>query len=317
MQPSPRRCNRHVLRWRRAVAEFVFLNDRLVPAEEATVSVFDAGFTHAAGLFETMRAYNGHVLRLEQHLDRLIRSAATLELQMPAAIEAQVPSSQNDLKTAILSVLEANKLRDARLRLVITPGDVPRPGQSLEHRPPPTVLITASPLQPYPGTYYRGGMRVTICPYKISRTDPLAGHKTLAYLPRLLAMKDAADRGCQESLWFTTENFLAEGSVCNVFIISGGTIMTPPADTPILPGITRAIVMELSREGGAAVEERKIDINMLLAAEEVFLTGSIMEIMPVTSIEKHMVGDGSVGPLTQKVMELFRSFINKECGTDG
>lgn len=296
------------------MSEFVFLNDRLIPADEARISVFDAGFTHAAGLFETMRAYNGHVLRLEQHLDRLIRSAATLELQMPAAIEAQVPSSKNDLKTAILSVLEANKLLDARLRLVITPGDVPRPGQSLEHRPPPTVLITASPLQPYSGEYYRAGMRVTLCPYKVSRTDPLAGHKTLSYLPRLLAMKDAADRGCQESIWFTSDNFLAEGSVANVFIISGGQIMTPPGDTPILKGITRTIVMEIAHDGGAPVEERKIDINMLLAAEEVFLTGSIMEIMPVTSIEKHMVGDGAVGPMTSKMMELYRAFVKKECG---
>lgn len=297
--------------------EYVFLSGELIPADEARISVFDAGFTHAAGLFETMRAYNGTVFRALRHLDRLTRSAATLELQMPAAIEADVPSSRSELCAAISSVLDANGLRDARVRLVITPGDVPRPGQSIEHRPPPTVLISASPLQPYPGHLYRGGMRVTICPYKISRTDPLAGHKTLAWLPRLLAMKDASDRSCNESLWFTSDNLLAEASAANVFIVAAGAVLTPPIDTPILPGITRQAVIELAAEAGLSIEEKNIDINALLAADEVFLTGSVMEIMPVTSIEKHMVGDGAVGPVTSKLTELYRELVARECRTLG
>ncbi len=298
------------------MAEFVFLNGRIVPAEQATLSVFDAGFSHGAGLFETMRAYRGKVMRFDQHLDRLIRSAAALELQMPAAIEAQVPSSKEDLRHGVEAVLEANKLRDARIRLVITPGEVPRPGHATDHRPPPTVLITAGPVQPYPCELYRRGMRVCISPFRQNRFDPLAGHKTLAYLPRLLSMKDAADRGCNESLWFTTDNYLAEGSICNVFIVTDGRIATPPVDTPILPGVVRGCVIELAHANNIPIEEQRIDINMLLGAQEVFLTGSVLEIMPVTSIEKHMVGDGAVGDLTRKVAELYKTLVARECGSD-
>lgn len=299
------------------MAEYVFLNGELIPADEARLSVFDAGFTHAAGLFETMRAYDGTVFRALHHLDRLTRSAAALELQMPAAIEADVPSSRSELGAAISAVIHANGLRDARVRLVITPGDVPRPGQPVEHRPPPTVLITAAPLQPYPAQLYRSGMRVTICPFKISRSDPLAGHKTLAWLPRLLAMKDASDRSCNESLWFTSDNLLAEASAANVFIVAAGAVITPPVDTPILPGITRQAVIELAAEAGLGIDEKNIDINTLLAADEVFLTGSVMEIMPVTSIEKHMVGDGAVGPVTTRLRELYRELVARECRTLG
>lgn len=298
------------------MSDFVFLNGRILPADEARVSVFDAGFTHAAGLFETMRAYDGKVMRLDAHLQRLIHSAATLELQMPAAIEADVPTGTADLRRGIYEVLEANNLKNARIRLVVTPGDVPRPGQTSEHRAPPTVLVTASAVQPYPEQLYRNGMRVCLCPYKQNRLDPLAGHKTLAYLPRLLAMKDAADRQCHESLWFTTENALAEGSICNVFIVLNGRVLTPPVDTPVLPGVVRATVLELCQANGISIEEAPININTLMEAQEVFLTGTVLELMPVTSIEKHMVGDGAVGEMTTRLGGLYRALVARECAGD-
>ncbi len=296
--------------------EFVFLNGRIVPADQALVSVFDAGFTHAAGLFETLRAYDGKVMRLDDHLDRLIHSAAQLGLQMPASMEAGLPSSKGDLRRAAYEVLQANRLRDARLRLTITPGSVPRPGQSMEHPAPPSVLITAGPVQPYPAELYRHGMRVAICPYKQNRFDPLAGHKTLAYLPRLLAMKEAAARKCNEALWFTTDNHLAEGSICNVFIVRDGALSTPPLDTPVLPGVVRKAVIELSRENDIALTEEPILIETLLTASEVFLTGSVLEIMPVTFIERHQVGEGVPGPTTVRLADLYRHLVAKECAPD-
>lgn len=295
------------------MSDFVFLNGKIVPASEARVSVFDAGFTHAAGLFETMRAYGGKVMRLDAHLLRLMHSASTLEIQMPAAMEAAVPSATDDLRRGIADVLTANELKDARLRLVMTPGDIPRPGQNPEHRAPPTVLVTASPVQSYPEQLYARGMRVCISPYKQNRHDPLAGHKTLAYLPRLLAMKDAADRQCQEALWFTTENRLAEGSICNVFVVMGDKVLTPPVDTPVLPGVVRASIIEVCHANDIQVEETPIDINMLMEAHEVFLTGTVLEVMPVTSIEKHMVGDGAVGEMTRRIGGLYRELVAREC----
>ena len=127
-------------------------------------------------------------------------------------------------------------------------------------------------------------------------------------------MKDAASRRCNESLWFTTENTLAEGSVCNVFIVKDGVIRTPPMNTPILPGTVRKAVIEQARDANISVEETAIDITMLLEAQEVFLTGSVLEVMPVTSIEKHVVGDGKPGAVTRRVMELYQSLIQSECG---
>jgi branched-subunit amino acid aminotransferase/4-amino-4-deoxychorismate lyase len=129
-----------------------------------------------------------------------------------------------------------------------------------------------------------------------------------------MAMKDAAGRRCNEALWFTTENMLAEGSVCNVFVVKDGTILTPPVSTPILPGTVRKAVIELAAANQMPLEEKAIDINMLLAAHEVFLTGSVLEIMPVTAIEKHIVGAGEPGEVTKRMMGLYRELVQKECG---
>jgi branched-chain amino acid aminotransferase len=287
------------------LAEQVYLNGEIVEAGAARVSAFDAGLTHAAGLFETMRAYRGRVFRPAAHVARLLRSAASLELDVSVTAE--------ELLRAVSEVLAANALQEARLRLVVTPGDVPRPGREEASEKRPLVLATASPVQPHPPGDYQRGWRVCISPYKVNRYDPLAGHKTLAYLPRLLAMKDAANRGCRESLWFTTDHQLAEGSICNVFIVQEGVLRTPPVQTPILDGITRQTVIGLAKENGLAVEETAIDINMLLAAREVFLTGSVLEVMPVTSIEKHVVGEGEPGEVTRRVMEQYRSRVDREC----
>jgi branched-chain amino acid aminotransferase len=288
------------------MSEFVYLNDRVVAAAEARVSVFDAGMTHAAGLFETMRAYRGRVMRINEHLERLLASAGTLELHMPVTAA--------EMQHAVYEVLDANKLKDARVRLVVTPGPVPRPDLAEVPEPRPTILATATKVHPHPPEDYKTGWRVCISPYKTNRLDPLAGHKTLSYLPRLMAMKDAANRRCNEALWFTTENTLAEGSVCNVFIVKDGTIQTPMVETPILPGTVRKAVMEQAREAEMAVEEKAIDITMLLGADEVFLTGSVLEVMPVTSIEKHVVGEGQPGPVTRRVMEMYAALVQSECG---
>ncbi len=287
------------------MSEYVYLNGEIVAADEARVSVFDAGFSHAAGLFETMRAYGGRVMRLPEHIHRMQHSAAVLHMQMGITVE--------EAADGIMKVLAANELKDARIRLVATPGVVPRPGRP-DTPSSRTLLISATQVHPYPAELYRNGMRVCISSYRQNRLDPIAGHKTLAYLPRLMAMKEAAERQSQEALWFTTDHLLAEGSVCNVFVVKDGALWTPPLDTPILPGTTRNSVIELARTDGLALEERAIDIDALLSANEIFLTGSVLEVMPVTSIEKHMVGNGAPGLVTGRIRELYASLISRECG---
>lgn len=276
-----------------------------MPAGAASISVFDAGFAHAAGLFETMRVYNGRVFRLREHIARLNNSAATLEINV--SVDA------DQIESAIEQLLEKNALTEARVRVVATPGDVPR-ADARETPTAPTTLITATPAGKYPPDLYRTGFRVCISPYRQTRQDPLAGHKTLAYFPRLLSMKDAVERRCNESLWFTTDNRLAEGAICNVFIVKDGAILTPRVDTPVLPGATRQAVLELASAHGLVREERDIDIDMLLAADEVFLTGSVLEIMPVTAIEKHEVARGVPGDITKRLTGLYAELITEECG---
>ncbi|MFQ5429397.1 MAG: aminotransferase class IV [Phycisphaerae bacterium] len=288
---------------------FVYLNGNILPASEARISIFDPGFTHAAGLFETLRIYGGRPMRPRQHLQRLADSAAVLGM----AIRPDVP----DILTGIDRVLRANRLADARVRIVLTPGRLDRPGLAEDGPATPTLLIVAGPVQTYPEQLYEQGMRVCISPYKQNPLDPLAGHKTLAYLPRLMAIKDAADRGCAEALWFTTDNRLAEASTRNVFLVVDGTLATPPIETPILPGTVRSAVIELAEANGLPVEQRAIDIDALLGAREVFLTGSVLEIMPVTSIEKHRVGEGVPGDITKRLRRLYAELVAKECELGG
>ncbi|MBX7106645.1 MAG: aminotransferase class IV [Gemmataceae bacterium] len=278
----------------------------MTPGEEAAVSVFDAGFSHGAGLFETLRAYRGRVMALPAHVERLNTSAAALGL--PVAIDAgQIGEMADEL-------LAANDLSDARLRLTVTPGNVPRPGEAPGEDPSPTVLLAAEALRPYAAELYQHGMRVCICPHRQNPSDPLTGHKTLAYLPRLLAMKDAAAKRCHESLWFTTDHRLAEGSVSNVFIVRDGAVVTPPTNTPLLSGIVRRAVLDLAKEQGIPAMEEAITIETLLAASEVFLTGSIMEVMPVTAIERHTVGSGEPGAITRQLATAYKTKVEDECG---
>ncbi len=285
--------------------EYVYLNGEILPAGEAKVSVFDAGIAHAAGLFETLRAYNGRVMRGREHLRRMANSAAVLGMRIELDEEA--------LSKGIGDLLAAMQLRDARIRLVATPG--PLPG-AVERAvaPQPTTLITAESVKSYPPELYASGMRVCICPYRQNPYDPLAGHKTLAYLSRLMALREAAERQCHESLWFTLEGRLAEGCICNVFLVHEGVVKTPRLDTPILPGTTRSAVLELCQSNGIEVSETVLDVHQLLAAEEIFLTGSVLEIMPVTAVEKHSVGSGEPGPRTRQIAGLYRELIRKECG---
>jgi len=292
-----------------SLAEHVYFKGEIVPAAEARVSVFDAGVMHAAGLFETMRTYGGRVMRLGQHIERLNHSAAALSLPITLNVD--------DVAAAIEALLAANRVRDVRLRLTVTAGAVPRPGEPLPETPTPTTLLTTAPLGKHPAGKYAQGMRVCICPFKEHRQNPIAGHKTLAYLPRLLSMKDAAARGCDESLWFNTDHQLAEGAVCNVFVVHDGRLLTPPLDTPVLPGTVRSAILECARGVGLNCAERAIDINMLLGASEVFLTGSVLEVMPVTSIEKHVVGDGRAGAMARQMQGMYAELVRKECGAYG
>jgi branched-chain amino acid aminotransferase len=283
------------------MSEKVFLNDKLASSDEAGIPAGDSGFLYGAGLFETMRSYNGVVFRLDDHLNRLLASAKALSIEHAC--------SKEYLSDAVQKVLEANKLTDARIRLTLSAGSMSKS----QEKPKATMLITATKLQPYPAEYYKKGVLVVLCPSRQNVSDPTCGHKTTSYLPRMLALKQAHEKKAAEALWFTTDGRLAEGCVSNVFIVKDSTLYTPAANTPVLPGIARKTVCEIARKHNIALIEKDLSIDDLLSANEVFLTNVIMQVMPVAAIEKHAVGSGKPGEITKKISELYERFVKESC----
>lgn len=283
------------------MARKVFLNDNVIDFDQAHLSAAESGFLYGAGLFETMRSRNGIVFRLQDHLDRLLQSAAALSI---------VHSYEKPyIGDAIGKLLQANELNEARLRLTLTNG----PLTESEDQRKPTLLITATEFRPYPAQYYKAGVLVVLCPFRQNATDPTCGHKTTCYYPRLLALNLARQKGAVEALWFTTDNRLAEGCVSNVFLVKNSVLYTPPIETPVLPGIARKTVRRLAQEQSIELVEKDLYIADMLDADEVFLTNVIMEVLPVIQVERRAVGDGKVGPVTTKIRERFLQAIDEEC----
>jgi branched-chain amino acid aminotransferase len=286
------------------VTPMVLFNGRLLPETDAAVGIDDGGWLHGAGLFETMRAEHGSVFRLEAHMERLMRSAA--KLLRPLARES-LPS-ENDLR----ELLERNRLESARVRLTVSAGAMRADPGNGETKL--TLCVTASELAPYPGRLYETGVNVVLSDFRQSPSDPVAGHKTTSYLPRLLALRKAQQARGMEAFWFTTDNRLAEGSISNVFVVSKGVLKTPPLDTPVLPGIARAVVIEIAQKDALETHECALTIDDLLDADEVFLTNTIMQVMPVIRVEKHAIGDARPGPVTKRLRGEYARIIRKECG---
>ena len=276
----------------------VYLNGQLVDADSAQISPLANGFLYGVGLFETLRAYRGRYLfRLEAHLERLFTSAAVLGME--------VGHTASDLTAAINKTLITNALtQDAYVRLTVAQG--------IENSP--IVLITAKPLLPYPEMLYLHGARATLTEIRRNPTSPLARIKSLNYLENLLMRKGTRARGADEALFLDTDGNLAEGAACNLFWVKSGMIYTPCLDCPILPGITRSVVIEIARQEGYKVKEGKWGIEKLLEADEAFLTNSLMEVMPLTVIDETSIGSGRPGEITTQRIRLDRRSVEAWCG---
>ena len=286
---------------RQTMNEKIFLNDKLIDIDMACISATDSGFLYGAGLFETMRSYNGVVFALADHLDRLFFSANALSID--------IHYDREYITDSINKVLQANKLSDARLRLTITGG----PMSTSDEDRKPTLLITAAKLQPYPPEYYKKGVLVVLCPFRQNPNDPTCGHKTTSYYSRMIALKFAHQKMAAEALWFTTDNRLAEGCVSNVFLVKDSTLYTPPLKTPVLAGVARKTIFHLADENSIKLVEKDLSIDELLTADEIFLTNVIMQVLPVVSVEKHIVGKGKPGPVAQELKEKFEELVEKQC----
>jgi branched-chain amino acid aminotransferase len=297
----------------------VWINARFEDESTASVSLRDAGLLHGAGVFTTMRSYGRKVFRLDRHLRRLRESCEALFI--PLQYKDDVLTGAAD------ELLRRDGLSDARLRLTVTRGaSTPDPlhGNRLE----PTAFLTAAPLEPYPREYYERGLTaVLLDEQKLNPYDLQAGHKTLNYFSRLAALREANRRGAGEALWFNVHNYLQSGSISNVFLVKDGVLLTPPtpqelredksvaAAVPypksnVLPGVTRSVVIELAERAGITFRPQAIDVDHLLAADEIFLTNSIMGVMPVCRLERHAIGADKPGEVTTKLAAAYAQLVS-------
>lgn len=279
--------------------EIVYLNGSLVPEFQARLSPLDYGFLYGYGLFETMRAYSGHIFRLEKHLDRLHRSAKFLGMDSDS-----VP----DLEKALYDTLRANNLSDARIRLTVSGGEGNTIPDLLAHQAP-TVLIVASSYSPYPSQAYEQGFTAIVSRIRRNTQTPVSAIKSLNYLDSLLARREAKLAGADEAILLNEQGFLAEASTSNIFLASGDTLLTPSDDSGILPGITREAVLEIACSSGMKTMVRKVALEDLHQADEAFVTNSLIEIMPLTRVSSQVIGSGIAGKITQRLIEAYKALV--------
>lgn len=289
------------------MTEIIYLNGQLVPRPSARLSPFDHGFLYGYGLFETMRAYGGHVFRLEGHLARLRRSARSLGLTHSAL---HVADGEDSLEAACIKTLQANNLSDARLRLTVSAGEgdmTPDP-DTCSH---PTVLVTARILAMPSAQKYESGFAAIMSSLRRNTRSPLSRVKSTCYMENILARMEARAARCDEAILLDERGYLAEGSTTNIFLVKGGELITPSLESGVLAGITREAILELARCKNTGIQERQVQPEELFEADEAFLTNSILELMPLTRFESKPVGPGRPGLLTRELLAAYRELVNQ------
>jgi len=276
----------------------IYINGKFYPKSEASVSVYDHGFLYGDGVFEGIRAYNGVVFKLREHIERLYASAK--------AIMLEIPMDKEEMINAVLETLRKNKLKDAYIRLLVTRG-VGDLGLDPRKCKKPNVIIIAEPMLPLYGKESKlKGVSLIFSSVRRDRVDATTHQiKSMNYLNSILAKLEAIAAGADDAVMLDERGFVSETTATNIFIVKNRKITTPPTTTGALPGITRNFVIELARRLGYDVEEKDITPFELLTADEVFVTGTGAEIVPVTKIAGRIIGHGTAGEITMKLIEEF------------
>jgi len=261
---------------------FVYVNGEFHPKENAVVSVFDHGYLYGDGIYETLRAYDGEVFRVREHAERLKRSADMIELKLPFDTDGAVD--------AINETVKRNGLKDAYIRMTVSrgPGEL---GLDPDLCPEPTVVIIAKELKPYPAEMYEKGIEVIVANTRRNHPEALnPAIKSTNFLNNIFAKIEAKKAGAYEAIMLNHEGYVAEGTISNVFLVKGNTLTTPHESTGILMGVT---------------DERAFGKEELYEADEVFITNTTMEVMPVTGIDGRKVAGGKVGKYAVKLKEAY------------
>lgn len=281
----------------------IYLNGKFVDAAKASLSVFDHGVLYGDGVFEGIRAYGGKIFKLSEHLDRLFESANTIMLK--------VPMTKDELESVLYESLKINKLSDAYIRLVVTRG-VGDLGLDPRKCSKSSLFIISDKIQLYPKEIYEKGLELVTVATQRNVPEALNPQiKSLNYLNNILAKIEAVNAGFQEALMLSHSGYVTECTGENVFMIKGNQLVTPPTYIGVLKGITRDVAMELAANMGLQVREELLTRHDLFNADEVFLTGTAAEIIPVSKIDGRVIGGGKRGKLTKRLQEDYRALTRQ------
>ncbi len=279
----------------------IYLDGEFYGEHEAKISVFDHGLLYGDGIFEGIRFYNGRVRRLEAHMDRLWDSARALCLT--------IPLTKTEMAEALLETLRQNDLEDGYVRLIVTRG-VGNLGLDPNRCERASVIIIAAKISLYPEELYHKGLTIITCATRrMSFAAMPPAIKSLNYLNNIMAKIEANQAGAAEALMLNDTGHIAECTADNVFVVKKGRIFTPPVSAGSLRGITRGLVMEIAEELEIPITEPELTRYDVFTADEVFLTGTAAEVVPVTMCDSRVIGDGVPGPVTLRVMKRFRELV--------
>lgn len=279
----------------------IFIDGQFYAKEDAKISVFDHGLLYGDGVFEGIRFYNDRVFRLEQHIDRLFDSAK--------AIHLSVPASKSEVAEMTLETIRRNQLHDGYVRLLVTRG-VGELGLSPYRCERGSIVVIASTISLYPAEKYEKGLVLATCATRRPNHDALSpAVKSLNYLSNVMAKVEAIAAGAEEGVMLNAAGYVAECTGDNIFVVKNGVVSTPTVASGSLHGITRGVVMELAAAAGLELREVEMSRYDLYTADEVFLTGTAAEVVPVAEYDKRVIGCGEPGPVTRRLIEDFRKLV--------
>ncbi len=281
----------------------VFIDGQFYDESKAKISVFDHGLLYGDGIFEGIRAYNGRVFKLKEHVDRLFCSAK--------AILLDIPFTHAEIMKAVVDTCRKNRMKAGYIRLVVTRG-VGTLGLNPKTCLKPSIIVIAGKIKLYPQEMYDHGMDiVTVATTRNLHNAVNPAIKSLNYLNNILAKIEANIAGCEEAIMLNSDGFVAECTGDNIFIVKGRQLLTPPLSAGALYGITRGTVMDLARQAGLEVSEPNMTRYDLFNADECFLTGTAAEVIPVVKIDGRVIGTGKPGSVTRQLLERFHDLANR------
>ncbi len=282
------------------MTNFISLNTKIIPDTEGSISITDRGFLYGDGIFETIRSYNGTPFKLNEHIERLRNSSGKLKIVFEY--------TNSEIGDNIKALIEKNNIQNAYIRITLSRGTGGSGlGISDNHRP--TLLIQAKPFIPYEAKLYDKGMVLVVSKSRRSTSCPISYHKTTNLLKSIMLKEEAKTKSANEVVIINTDGFVAECVVSNIFIVINGRVITPSLDTNILPGITRRTVLDICNNSSIPASEEHFTKEKLIKADEIFITNSLMEIMPVSMIDGYKIGKALPGEITQQIMNAYKRLI--------